>query len=120
MENKQTGRRCLADQRNRRQEIAAVPRGKQFDHRLRMRLRGQRQLGRISLPYLAGVGRLRAIGRAGFVLTLVPVLAARARGGLRDDRKARQATAGRQNHRQKAGKHETGQSPKHAWIHYSR
>jgi hypothetical protein len=57
---------------------------------------------------------------AGFVLTLVSVLAARARGGLRDDRKARQATAGRQNHWQKAGKHEAGQSPKHVWIHYSR
>ena len=120
MENKQTGRRCLADQWDRRQEIAAVHRGKQFDHRLRMRLRGLRQFGGIRLPHLAGVGRLRAIGRAGFVLTIVPVLAARARGGLRDDRKARQATAGRQNHRQKAGKHETGQSPKHAWIHYSR
>ena len=108
MEDKKTGRRCVAHQWDRRQEIATVHPAKQFDHRLRMRLRGLRQLGGISLPHLAGVNRLRAIGMAGSVLTVVPVFAAGVHGRLQDDRKARQATAGRQDHRRKAGQHETG------------
>ena len=109
MENKQIRRRRLATRRAQHRENGAGRGRKRLSHKLRHRVRGLGHGNRRGSPRLFRIGCLiEAIGMAGFVLALIAVLAARCRGAGRNGREAGQATAGRQNHRQKAGKRETG------------